>query len=50
MKNYAFSKETIEPWLGEVLIMGGENDPLSDAEDRQKMEAFYPHAQVKVIH
>lgn len=48
-KNYAFALPGVEPWQGEVLIIGGEKDPSSTEGQRKAMAEFYPHSQVHVI-
>jgi pimeloyl-ACP methyl ester carboxylesterase len=49
IKNYAVDLPGVEPWQGEVLIIGGEKDPSSTEGPRTAMAEFYPHSQVHVI-
>ena len=49
LARYGFDRQSAVPWGGDVLIIGGEKDPVSDAGDRRAMAAFYPRARVQVI-
>jgi pimeloyl-ACP methyl ester carboxylesterase len=47
LKKYTFGIK--EPWPGDVLVIGGENDPVSSDADRNDMVAYYPNASLKII-
>ncbi len=50
IRKYGYDKPCVKAWPGEVLILGGETDPVSTESDRKTMAAFYPHSKVQVIH
>lgn len=47
LKKYAFGMN--EPWTGNVLVIGGEKDPVSTDGDRKAILEYYPHVKLKVI-
>lgn len=47
LDKYAFG--TNEPWAGPILIIGGENDPVSSDEDRGKIAAYYPNTSLSIV-
>jgi pimeloyl-ACP methyl ester carboxylesterase len=49
IQKYGYDKPGVEAWSSEVLILGGEKDPVSTESDRKVMAAFYPHSKVYVI-
>jgi pimeloyl-ACP methyl ester carboxylesterase len=49
LKKYAFDRPDIIPWSGDVLIIGGEGDPVSTSADREKLASFYPNSYIHVI-
>jgi len=49
IRKYGYDKPGGRAWPGEVLILGGEEDPVSTESDRKTMAAFYPHSKVHVI-
>jgi pimeloyl-ACP methyl ester carboxylesterase len=49
IRKYGYDKPGEKAWPGEVLILGGEEDPASTESDRKTMAAFYPHSKVYVI-
>ena len=47
LDKYAFGIQ--QPWPGDVLVIGGENDPVSSDADRRGMIDHYPNARMNVI-
>jgi pimeloyl-ACP methyl ester carboxylesterase len=47
LEKYAFGMA--DPWPGEVLVIGGENDPVSSEDDRNKIVAYYPRARLSIV-
>lgn len=47
LERYAYGMN--QPWPGEVLVIGGENDPVSSEDDRNKISAYYPSTELKMI-
>jgi pimeloyl-ACP methyl ester carboxylesterase len=47
LEKYAFGIN--QPWPGKVLVIGGENDPVSSDEDRSKILTYYTNAHLKII-
>lgn len=49
LKKYGYDRAGAIPWQGEVLAIGGENDPVSTETDRNKIVAFYPNARLEIV-
>ncbi|MBN1992416.1 MAG: alpha/beta hydrolase [Anaerolineae bacterium] len=49
LKKYGYDQVGGKPWPGEVLVIGGENDPVSTEADRTKIVAFYPNTRLKIV-
>jgi pimeloyl-ACP methyl ester carboxylesterase len=49
LKKYGYDRADADPWPGEVLVIGGENDPVSTETDRKKIVAFYPNARLEIV-
>jgi pimeloyl-ACP methyl ester carboxylesterase len=47
--HYAFSPQDLANWPGKVLIMASDNDPGIPAENRARLLALYPGAQVHMF-
>jgi pimeloyl-ACP methyl ester carboxylesterase len=47
LDKYAYGMQ--DPWPGDVLVLGGENDPVSSDQDRSEIVAYYPNTTLKVI-
>lgn len=49
LKKYGYDRVGANPWSGEVLVIGGEDDPVSSETDRNKMVAFYPNTRLEIV-
>ena len=47
LDKYAFGMR--QPWPGDVLVIGGENDPVSSDADRRGMIEHYPNVSMEII-
>ncbi|MCP4541122.1 MAG: alpha/beta hydrolase [Chloroflexi bacterium] len=47
LDKYAFGMKN--PWPGDVLVIGGENDPVSSDADRRGIIAYYPNISLNII-
>ncbi len=45
-----FSTDDLKDWPGKILILEGDNDPIAEAGDRQKLKELYPQASVHTFH
>jgi len=49
LKKYGYNRAGIYHWSREVLVIGGEDDPVSSEEDRNTIIAFYPNTTLEVV-
>ena len=49
VKKHAYPKGQASPWLGDVLIIGSDNDSSSTERDQARMAEIYPRTRVQVI-
>jgi len=49
LRKYGYDRVGTDHWSGEVLVIGGENDPVSSETDRNKMVAFYPNTRLEIV-
>ena len=49
-ENHAFAPGDLEGWGGRVLVLGSDDDPIYPAEERSRLEALYPGAEVHTFH
>jgi pimeloyl-ACP methyl ester carboxylesterase len=47
LDKYAFGMK--KPWPGDVLVIGGENDPVSSHADRRGIVGYYPNIRLNII-
>lgn len=47
LRNYAYG--TRDPWPGQVLVLGGEEDAISSDQDRRGILEYYPNARQTII-
>jgi pimeloyl-ACP methyl ester carboxylesterase len=49
-ENHGFAPGDLAGWSGRVLVLGSDDDPIYPAEERRRLEALYPGAQVHTFH
>jgi pimeloyl-ACP methyl ester carboxylesterase len=47
LAKYAYGMRA--PWPRDILVLGGENDPVSSDQDRTEIIEYYPNANLSII-
>jgi pimeloyl-ACP methyl ester carboxylesterase len=49
-KNYSFTRDDLEKWPGDVLLLESDNDQYFPASQRKALKALYPQAEMYTFH